>query len=88
MVFNDDKCINQIFFKDKEISKVYFKDQLVFVRPKDGKLKLVKKVRFGTGINTKLLTDAVGQKYGGGFRELKFFEEITQSYLTLKDKNY
>ena len=88
MVFNDDKYINQIFFKDKEISKVYFKDQLVFIRPKDRKSELVKKVRFGTGINKKLLTDAVSPQYGGSFREIKFFETVSQSYLTLKNKNY
>ena len=90
-IFYKDKEIKSLNFEKKDIGQVYYGDILVWQRQRERILKylpLVKKVRFGTGINTKLLTDAVNPIYGGSFREIKFFETVSQSYLTLKDKSY
>lgn len=90
-IYYKDKEIKSLNFENKDIGQVYYGDILVWQRQREQILKyspLVKKVRFGTGINKKLLTDAVNPQYGGSFREIKFFEAESQSYLTLKDKNY
>ena len=90
-IYYKDKEIKSLNFEKKDIGQVYYGDILVWQRQRERILKyspIVKKVRFGTGINNELLTDAVYQPYGGSFREIKFFEAVSQSYLTLKDKNY